>query len=540
MSDEDQGYSASSLEWSYIDPHSRRPTTALFTNEHTAAGSCVIAILNAAKRKAQDGAWATIHNSVSTVRRCAAAISAHGGADGSPEDWADALERLLRNSAISERSRWSEYNRGAPLFKEVARLRRAPFRRNNPFRRGVRHRTDVQFGDELKPLLDRARRDALSIANAFRNPPLDHVPFIEEAREMLVDGLFIPGSVNGARDKVTVRLAERWRQKTGLTLRDLTMYLYPSTHHLIPFFILLTYALAGNVESVALMRRNAPISFVHPAYGPCFELRLDKPRAGEIAPYLVRDAGTLSVGWIIRTVLGMTDSLAQRTSDHNKNLVFLAATNHGNVISFTGHARADAMTSYLSKHNIPATTLKSLRSARGIEEYNRTRDPFRVQRVLNHLDFTQTIEYLNTRETEGGDAVAIADVQRALLSRPNASVRVAKRENSTTLPSHECLKPRGGGMPPDASGLCTHLLWPFNDAHFVLQLEPRPIALLLRDYAGLCEAEKVLSRERFQARYGDLKRLIEDEYLPLVDDALRAEAQKLLPVLAPFPRVEVL
>ena len=49
---------------------------------------------------------------------------------------------------------------------------------------------------------------------------------------------------------------------------------------------------------------------------------------------------------------------------------------------------------YLLAHGLTATTLKSLRSARDLEEFNRTGDAFRVQRLLNHADFAQAIYYL--------------------------------------------------------------------------------------------------------------------------------------------------
>jgi hypothetical protein len=533
------GYDLSDeINWSFTEPGSGRPTIATFEEELELIGDRMAELLAAAKRRSSHGSSATIHNSIYAIRLCARAIARYARGRKGTEDWADAaVELLRRNSALSDGSRWHYFNYIRGILQEVARMRHEAFSRPNTFARRANSREPLLHGDALTPLIKQARRDALAIMTAIRNPDPNHAAFIEEARRLAAGGLFLAGS--SARKTPEQSLRRRWRAETGLRLFDLTRHLYPSAQDLVPFLILLSYSLAANPDSLSLFRRDAIEPMLHPSRGPLLLLSLEKPRSGEIPQYPVRDAGTLSNGWLINALLEMTEPLVAIASESDKHYLFLCGTSNNHVCALRGELRATSMRQYLANHDLPKTTVKALRSARQTDEWIRTRDPFRIWRLSANSSLSVVAYYVLREESAASDAKAIADVQKNIITftpaKPRSSNKVAG-----VLPSHTCADPEDGDKMKDENGLCASFLWPFNDVHFILLLEPRPVAYLLRDYNLLCEAEKVLPTGRFAKLYAPKKRKIEDDYLPLIDETLKAEALNLLPSLPPGPRVESL
>ena len=330
-------------------------------------------------------------------------------------------------------------------------------------------------------------------------------------------------------------LAKRWRDATGLAFPALIKYLYPQPEHLIPFLVLVSLAIAANPDSLSYLRRTGVVPLMHPSKGSCLELTLEKYRAGEIPQYLVGEAGTLSEGKLVKAVLHMTAPLVAIARECDRDFVFLCATNVGTVTPLIGQLRSANVRSYLRRNGLKPTTLKALRTARLTDEWIRTRDPFRVWRLSGNARLDVVAGYVLRSESAEVDAIAIANAQRAMLAPvvPATSRRDAAlhEDGSVQLSTHTCLDPLDDRVLKDEHGLCIHLLWPYNDVHFVLLLEPRPVAFLLRDYAILQEAQKSLAPERFESRYAPLKQLIEAEYLPLIDAGLREEANALIPSL---------
>jgi len=179
-----------------------------------------------------------------------------------------------------------------------------------------------------------------------------------------------------------------------------------------------------------------------------------------------------------------------------------------------------------------------MRRARAVDDYDRHGNPYRTQKLLRHSNPGTTFEYLNSIVSVENDEIAIADAQKRVFAVQH-SLKTHEKE-SAQLPSHLCLDPRDASKPKDENGLCVSYMWPFNDIHFIFLLEPKPVAYFLRDYYALCEAEKILPHERFQKLYAAKKRKMEDDYLPLIDDVLFAEASALIPSLPPAPPTGVL
>lgn len=535
------GYSDGPLDWDYLVSTTGRWSTATFEQEQSLIGSRISILVKAAKRKTADGAVGTIQNTINVVRICATAIAKYAKRSTDPEEWADSLVRLLQeNDDLSESSKWSYCNYGFGVLKEIARTEHTQFRRMNPFTRRIVSADPLMHGDELQPLIKRARQDVLKIVKAFRAPDPVHIPFIEEARSLAKGRLFIPGDVNGRPGSQMRLLAQRWFVKTRLSLRDLTMYLYPSAYHLMPFVIALSYPLAANPDALSSLRRSAIKPINHPTKGATLVLDLQKAR-GPVLPYQVVDGGTLTNGWILRAVLDMTAYLIPLVKEDNADYLFLCATNQGNVGPLMGQLRALNMKLYLRDCNLPHTTLKALRSARLTDEWIRTRDYGRVWRLGGQKSLSIAAAYALRKESELVDATSIADAQRGIIAkRSTESKRIDTKGVAASLPSHACADPHDKRKPKDHNGFCASLLWPFNDEHHVLLLEPKPVAYLIRDYQVLCDAEKALAPDRFAKHYLARKRLIETDYLPLIDDDLKRRALDLIRHLPPTVSAEAL
>lgn len=531
------GYGSDSLVWVVTLPNAQRTTTYEFHEEYKRVGKRALELLNAGKRCAMRGGVHTTRGLITAVQNCAAAITLGNTNSDDPRDWASALERMLKADAgIAESSRWTYFNNGARVLREVERYRGGELLLRNPFEQTTVSQKPLVHGDALIPMFLQARKDAYGTMQALRSPAAGHLRYIEELRSLAAGALFIP-RVSTPESS----LVRRWKYATGLDLKELIIYLYPWPVHLVPFFILLSSALAANPDSLSALRRSRIEPKTHPSRGPVLILDLEKARAGEIPQVMISDSHTLSEGALLRFVMEITEPLVKLAPKKYRDYVFLTVTNAGNVMPLIGANRSTAMRTYLDDNNLPRTTLKSLRSARLTDEMLDSRDPLRVWRLSGNVSLTMTAAYVIRNETSEADARKIAQVQHDIFfgSQPHEEVEAGEE---AALATHRCKNVSDPKKQHDENGFCVSALWPYNDAHFILLLEPKPIAYLLRDYRALCEAEKCMSPARFRkASYAAKKRKIEDDYLPLIDDCLRHAAEALIPSLPKHePILEVL
>jgi hypothetical protein len=533
------GYDTSSVTWTYDYSVMGNKSTVDFTEESKVIGRAVNELVAAAKRVAANKSGSHAGNVAHALRRGIAAIVKHAPQSMVAESWADALMKtLVENSKLSQSTKWSYYSIGCRLFKEAARSLDQPFRRSNTFTHRAISQKPVLDSAALSALVAQARVDVLAYVDLRKSPPPDHLRFIKKANRLAAGGLLKAGAAN--KKSRVLLLAEEWTEFTGLRFSELTKYLYPSAYDLIPFLVLLSIALAANPDSLSFLRRNAIRSNVNPVRGAVIELTLDKPRGGEIPQYALRDGGTLSSGWLVRKIVELTQPLVRIAEPRNSKFAFLVATRQGKVLPLVGALRSNNMHRYLKDKNLPDTTLKMIRPARLSDEYKRTNDPFRVKRLAQHSSLAMSAAYIGRPENENIDAIAIANLQREIANQSIGGVSTAEAVGSAWLPSHNCLNPLDGSVPKDENGLCSSYLWPFNDAHHVIQFEPLNVAYILRDYGALREAEKSISPERFAKLYAPRMRIIEEVCLSQIDADLRDSAEALLPTIAPAPGPEVL
>jgi hypothetical protein len=460
----DIGYDPSSIEWNH-KTQTRKSKIARFDNEYALIGDNLIHILNAAKRVRSNMSAAAIENAVGAIRNLTRAMPPRSTKVVTAESWGTALiEHLRTREDLAESTRASTFSHANTILVELARFRSERYRLRNPFSSKRVGAQTIMTPSQRAALIDAAKAKALDIESQFRNMPEEYRPFVEQARALVKSG--VPLQRGAGCDPRVDRLVKNFRYHTKRTnASPLYLYAYPKLDHLLPFLILITYALAGNIDSISLLRRDALAPYDHPDYGQCLKLELDKPRSGDDPlSYLVRDQGKLSVGWLVRTVLDMTAPLVQLAPQKLRNYAFIVAT--GQEVSvplqFTRHR---ALKRFLRDHGLEHALLNSLRVTRATEELQKSRDPFRVTRLLQHRSPTTTFGYLQAIEAALVDAETIADAQKDIrMFEPRKRAAAQKPDGDTVhLGSHTCSDPWHAAHGTDENGFCANLLWPFND-----------------------------------------------------------------------------
>ncbi|MDP9111601.1 MAG: hypothetical protein M3M96_08215, partial [Candidatus Eremiobacteraeota bacterium] len=324
--------------------------------------------------------------------------------------------------------------------------------------------------------------------------------------------------------------------------REVASRLYATSEAIMPFFILLVDKLAANVDAIAEMKRDCMAEFDSPITGKRFLIDVPKPRSGDnVPPYSVADYGPFSVPGIIRFVLAYTEPLVPLAEPEDRGFLFLVDTRSRNIRPLSAIPASVAFKTYKQTRGIRgAMTLNMIRPTRLVSEYERTLDPFRVQRMARQTRLSSLAPYLNHAPAKSADERTIAGAQQAIVEqRFRARIpATASPVGAASLPSHLCLNPKDAAHGLDEHGLCANFLWPLNDRHFVMEFEPRIVAFLLREHETLCEAEKQMPRARYLALYAQRKQLIEGRYLPQVPPDVLTAARAILPQLPPAPRVD--
>jgi hypothetical protein len=524
----DIGY-VDSLEWSYANPRLNRSTIHF---EEYGNPAITVEIVNAAKRLFMHSSPHTIEAAIDSARIMLAAIAAHANGSLSVAEWDAALVSALRRKTVKASTRNSRYKICSLILREVARGRGQSIRLRNPFRPDS---TPVPLANatSVRRAVNLARRDVALLWSRFTaDSSAEDWPIIERARAFARrNGGVLPGFKRQTPLSVEFN---RWvhqlnyhrTQRVGR--RVLAHYCYATSEALIPIIFLIVHRLAGNVESVVALRRDCLREMPDPIYGSRFLVTMEKRRANRDLHYRLLDSNRFSVPSLIRMALTLTEPLVPLATPEHRHLLFLAPSHHRDVTSM--HSIARMFPAYLAAAKIsPGFTLQSLRPTRIVKTYTDTGDPFRARHEAKHANLSQTMEYLRRHEVEQFDESIIADTQGEMFERKASHDASAPNElRDASLPSHTCLDPAHPEHAEIENGLCMNLLWPLNDRHFVMPLEPRPVAFLLRDYAALKEARRNIPADRFDALYRPKMLLIEQQYLPQLSSSLTDAATALI------------
>lgn len=539
--DEDLGYSANSITWRSESPL-LKDITYDFAPEYSTIGSRLIVLLNAAKRLYNFNRPGTVENAVISTRLIAAAIRVHSPAATTSLEWEVALKQQLACSEVTEHTRHSKYKVAASILREVADFdERSVLKTNNPWSRDGSVPTPDAERALLEKLLAHAKAAALGYRRDFLGASTgpNSSLLAKAVRIATENGGQLPQVESDTKSARALKeLLTRARPfKPDITREWIARHLYATTESLLPFFILLVYSLAGNVDALADVKRDCQRKRLHIVHGNRIEIEIDKPRAGRNLYYPVVDSGTFSVPWILDFIGQYTAPLVPLADPRYQDRLMLCETRgYNNIWPLSAIKLSSVFKTYLNDNDLAGPlTLNMLRPSRAVEHFHDTRDPFRVQQLLQQKNIADTMRYLDHPSVHGMDseiiADAIDDIQK-LGAHVDSTRTNANRGDPMSLPSHICTDPNGGNE-HDVDGLCVNVLWPLNDRHFILPLEPANVALLLRDYDAICEAQDSMLAERFSRLYAPRKQLIESKYLPRIGPELMAAARALLPTLAP-------
>ena len=529
---------------------SNRTATRTFRDEHKLIGVRLVELLAAAKRNGLHKAPNTIAGLQDAVKSLARAIKAHAPHELDVSSWQAAHVAYLRSLRVSERTRRSTFAKATPILAEVARSRRLGFTPSvNPF-------ASDRVGDApyvvqaiLDGILKTAKADAVAIYNRFLSPPAQYLLYLDEARGIAAknNGLLPRYQHPNPRlrtplETQTLSFVNRARSD-GIDMGLLRTLVCPQAVDLVPFFLLMMYALAANVESLANLRCDAIRKYDNPLTGARLLITLDKPRAGgEIPPYQVAaNGGTLTVSWLIDAVAHMTAFTRTHAPKGKAATLLFMFTGNGTLLSFTSQLRFGALKRYLARRGHPHIAFNALRPTRLINDFRKHKDVDRARVLARQKSVATTLLYLDHSLAREEDEALIARAQGDVYAPPEAPTTGSvppvawRRGTPATLPTHTCANPEDPNLPHDSDGKCLNFMWPLNDRHFIMLLEPRPVAFLLRDYDALCEAQLRLPAARFEKSYGPKKRYIEDHYLPMLDDEIVGAAREVIPSLPRAP-----
>lgn len=529
------------LLWTY-QTLKRTKCTRDFTKEYRLYGDRFLELLEAARRKSLYASPCTVSGLTSGMLDIAKALRSHPPSGDAVKDWEASLLAATAQRRCSERSKHSIVAKANGVFIEVARARQEAFRSAvNPFKKQRSRDTLYISPAVLKLVIGCARKDALSYYNNFASPPSEYIPYLRQLRKVAhANGGFLPQVFRNhaplAKEVRRIFLSARRREGIGsATLRRL---LYPSLVDLIPFVVLLVHAFAANVDSLAHLRRNQISRYSNPLTGLRLLVTLCKPRAGgETEPYQVGIGGPLTTSWLIDAVTRLTSDVIKCAPEEHRAFLFLGVYRDKVLLMSAGN-RCCAFKEWLRKNDLPEMTLNALRPTRAIADYEKHHDVDRTRALLRQKSIGTTLLYLDHTLARETDDEIIARAQTNILGlrvQPKRQTKSpSKNGASIVLPTHRCKDPHDPLVPHDENGFCVNVLWPLNDRHFVMPLEPRPVAFLLRDYHALREAQLRLPAARF-SRYLPKMRYIEKHYLSMIDDDLRQAAHILISSLPTAP-----
>jgi hypothetical protein len=529
----DVGY-GDSLEWRYKNRHLSEAIVRFEDHGHRVRA---VEVVNAAKRLFLHSPPNSVENAIANVRVLLRAIPEDAD-DMSMSEWDAALITALQKRQTSASSRHSRYKVGSLILRELARARGETVTFRNPFRKDSEP-IPLADPEAVRKALNLARRDVGFYWTRFTaDSSSEDWPIIERTRDFARKN----GGPLPQFDRKTELSREFAAWLDGVNRerpervgrRTLEPYCYATTNALLAIIFLIVHRLAGNVDSVVSLTRDCLHEIPDPIYGSRFILTMEKRRANRDLQYRLLDTGRFSVPSLIRMALALTEPLVHVADSDHRHLLFLTATHFHYARPFIRVSRHFSESLAAAKIS-PTFTLQSLRPTRIVKTYTDTGDPFRAKHEAKHTNLSQTMEYLRRREVAQFDETIIADTQGSLLAGDagGRTPPALEANDAASLPSHTCLDPAHPEHAELENGLCMNLIWPLNDRHFVLPLEPRPVAFLLRDLAALKDAQRSTSSERFKTLYRPKMLLIEQQYLPQIDSELAAAAKALIPSLPP-------
>ena len=307
-------------------------------------------------------------------------------------------------------------------------------------------------------------------------------------------------------------------------------WLYATVESLLPYMILITYRLAGNVQSVLEISRDALQAASDPILSDRYEVRFTKHRARKELVYGVRDRGGFSLPALLRQVAAMSEPLLERLPvAAQRERLFIGMVSTGITARICralvrSDVSARSIQRFVAHHGLVDPlgrplffTLQQLRPTRAVEDFLKHGDVFRTQALLNKASSDGTVAYLNQLAVLKQGEEVIADMQGALQAAaqrytdgPTAEGAAVPAGEVVRTPERDCIDPAAPPHRKRDGKLCRNFLWPLNAPELVIPHEPEYLAELIRDRRALEQARVELLPDRFERYYSERLDLIND------------------------------
>jgi len=346
-------------------------------------------------------------------------------------------------------------------------------------------------------------------------------------------------------------------------LRVIGGYLHLTTDSLAAFYLALAVQLAANPEPLRMLRRDCLVP--HPLEEEMVVVDWSKLRAGAKTKRAQRRAFDTRRPYaapnLITKLIAMTAPLAEHAPMRDRGRLFLNKSEKQKAVALlpmtTLHAairrlvaRANATTAVWNRANparrrevLPDLVPILLRGSVAMEHFRTAGgDIVAVQSVLNHASIATTEIYVRGAETRAMRETTIGRLQALMVAwidgKP-AQASDATAVGRATGFAHDCLHPTAGVAPGSTPGeVCAHLGGCLACPGLVVPIDAEHLARLLLAKTQLEAARMRIDPHRFSLLYAPSLAILTDAILPDFPAGLYAQAQAVLPSLAPLPELE--
>jgi hypothetical protein len=543
-----------SLTWQFKDPHSGRNIIFDFAVYFEVLGEVVPALLDAAKRL--EGPES---RSVRARRAVLKYLFDFMKEHQSPRELIDLTDefliRVVRARNLKGHAPGNVHGKLRAIVAEALRIHGVGLHRVlDPFSAERSNATQIRAlpRHEVAVILSAAKTDIKAYWSDYKLSLSAAAPAnMKCIRQIAVkNGGVIPAITYGrsnpnhnSRDAMRELWALKARERRAGRPYDTATFerwLYATPDALLPFLIMITYKLAGNVYAVLEAKRTLLSEVDDVMRGRRTRIEFYKARSRKTLSHTAKAEGMFSVPSLIKCVLEYTQplvSLADKTICDRLWIAF-ARTGRGEGRPQTLKSSQDAIRRWCERHDIRSSdgsllvfSLDMLRTSRINDSYEKSGgDVLFANRVANHKQLSTTIGYLKGGRAVARDRIAIAEAQEALVEESSRQTKLPSRslphwDQPAVSFDRDCNDPND---PKYAKSFqeCPSWLFPLADPNLVVPNDPEIIANLLRDRDELIDARERIDLNRFKRLYETKLQIIESDILPKLDpDTVRVAEQ---------------
>ncbi|UJB64358.1 hypothetical protein YS110_06165 [Acidovorax sp. YS12] len=367
-------------------------------------------------------------------------------------------------------------------------------------------------------------------------------PFVRVIRELLDIGYGdLPRQQAVLEARAGSRVLARARAVGGL--ESISSQLYPTIHDVFPFYLAILVQTSSNPQALRLLTRSCIEP--HAIRADLERLVWAKPRAGREQSADFPVGREWSAPNLVRRLCALNQELVSSARPEEGSLVFISRGKAG-CRAISWQSLHNYLAAFLQRHALAGFHLSDLRRA-GAKLHHVAGGSIRAaKKRLNHAGVDTTQRYTSVVDLQAQHDQTILRFQGVLLRESQRSrgrgAHTAVTGDSPVGPAMEtvfgfaCKDPLAGLAAGSTRGrmcmqfyqcaTCPGAIIPVDDAYVVARLLGAGEALHQARLRSIREGWAA----RFDAIYGPVKTIIEQEILPLVSSAVREKATLLVDV----------